>query len=249
MRSLLLLVFIPLMSYSGSLETCYRVFVLFLPVAESCVAYKQEGEKLTISSWVKTIVIGKIVHRVHNWGKSELEGFKPVYFELFQREGEYERDHYYHFNRKGVDYSIILFNDDEEREEIKRGFYESSVFLYDPFSASLALYLDTPNTRGGYIQLFYDEKIQNISYRTTGEEVIKVNGIEYSTWKVVLIPEIETKGTLKPRGKWLIWIDRVSLIPVRFEIKFNIGSAKVYLTSVRGDRKLLRTLKVLKRKM
>jgi len=60
---------------------------------------------------------------------------------------------------------------------------------------------------------------------------------------VVLIPEIDTKGTLKPIGNWYLWIDKLTLLPVMLQIKFNIGSAKVYLKSIRGDPKVLRNLK------
>ena len=230
-------------SFGGYLEACYRIYIIFVPVAESCVKYKNKKNELTISSWVKTVVIGKLFRRVHNWGTAQLVNLKPVYFELFQREGDFERDHHYHFRENGVEYSIIKFKGDEEREEITQGFYKSSVFLYDPFSASLIVYLSTPTMKEEYIQIFYDEKLQNIRYRTLRDESIEIDGVRYSTWKVVLIPEIDTKGTLKPIGNWYIWVDKLTLIPVLLEVKFNIGSAKAYLKSLRGDPKILRRLK------
>jgi len=243
MRSFPLLLLFFSTSFGGYLEACYRIYIIFIPVAESCVKYKNKENELTISSWVKTVVIGKLIRNVHNWGTAEIVNLKPVYFELFQREGDFERDHHYHFKKNGVEYSIIKFKGDEEREEITRGFYRSSVFLYDPFTASLLVYLKTPSRKLDYIQVFYDEKLQNIRYRTIGEEDIEIDGLRYSTWKVVLIPEIDTKGTLKPIGNWYLWIDKLTLLPVMLQIKFNIGSAKVYLKSIRGDPKVLRNLK------
>ena len=240
---LLLLLTAPLIALSQGLEACYRVYVLFLPVAESCVKYELAQEKLTVSSWVKTVNVGRFVRRVHNWGKVELVNFKPVYFELFQREGDYERDHYYHFTGKGVRYNIIKFPDDEEREEITTGFFPSPITLYDPFSASLILYLDTPNRKGANLSMFYDEKLQYIFYKTVGSEQIKVGDMEFRTWKVLLIPHIVTEGTLKPRGKWLLWIDQSTLIPVLLKVNFNVGSVKANITYMRGKRNLLRSLK------
>ncbi len=242
MKVLFLLLF-PLTVLSQGLEACYRVYVLFFPVAESCVKYEATGKKLIVSSWVKTINVGRFVKRVHNWGKVELVNMKPKYFELFQREGEYERDHYYHFTDKGVQYNIIKFPDDEEREEVEAGFFQSSSILYDPFSASVMLYLDTPNEKGSNISMFYDQKLQHVFYKTVGSESIKIDNLEFNTWKVLLVPHIVTEGTLKPKGKWFIWIDKSTLIPVLLKIHFNVGSVRASITYLRGKKSLLKSLK------
>jgi len=107
MRIFLVLFFICSTSLAGFLETCYKIYIAFLPVAESCITYKNKSNEVIISSWVKTIVIGRLVRKVHNWGEAKIINFKPIYFELFQREGGFERDHYYHFRNHGVEYSII----------------------------------------------------------------------------------------------------------------------------------------------
>jgi len=72
---------------------------------------------------------------------------------------------------------------------------------------------------------------------------IEISGKRYSTWKVLLIPEIETKGLLKPKGKWLVWVDKETNIPVKLSIKFTIGSADVVLEKSEGDLNLFKEVK------
>ncbi len=223
------------------LTTCYTIYFLLFPVAESCVTYKLEGLKTTISSWAKTVVIGKLVKRVHNWGKAELLGTKPVSFQLFQREGDFKRDHTYIFEERGVSYKIVRYG--SGGNEVKEGFFESSVLLLDPFTASLMVYIDTPNFVTSTLQLFYDAKVQQVSYRTVGKERVSVFGKSYDAWKVILIPSIETKGVLKPKGRWFLWIDRETLIPVKLKLGFTIGSVSVHLKEVKGNRRLLLRIK------
>jgi len=169
----------PILVSSATLETCYRVFFIFLPVAESCVKYSRNGEEIRIIPW-------------------------------------------------------------EEKEE---GFYASGEILYDPFSASLLIYLNTPSREGGSISLFYDGKVRKVTYRTVGEEEVEVFGRTYRTWKVVFNPEMETKGLLKPRGLWYAWIDKETNIPVRLKVSFTIGSAYIYLEKVKGRSGLLRDIR------
>ena len=241
MKLALIALLLPLITLSKELETCYKVYFWFFPVAESCVEYSLNGKKLRIKSWAKTIVVGRLVKRVNSWGESTLEGLKPVSFALFQREGSFIRDHIYFFKRHGIDYKIVRHK--RGKEEVKEGFFESSVYLFDPFSTSLLIYIDTPNYEGSTINVFYDEKIQNVRYRTVGEGTIEVLGKDYPTWKVLLVPEIDTKGMLKPRGKWFAWIDKNTNIPVKLRVSFTIGSAEVLLYKVRGEEKLLLEVK------
>jgi hypothetical protein len=236
MRPLLVILLLSLSSLSRELETCYRIYFWFLPVAKSCVNYSIQGDTLRIKSWAKTIVIGRLVKRVNSWGEAVLVDLKPRSFLLFQREGTFIRDHTYLFEERGIRYRIVRYKGKEEK--VKEGFFESSVYLFDPFSTSLLVYIDTPNFEGGTVNMFYDEKIQNVYYRTIGEEDITLSGVRYSTWKVLLIPEIETKGILKPKGKWLVWVDKETNVPVKLKIGFTIGSAVVVLDTMKGDRKL-----------
>ncbi len=240
MKLLLTLVLVPLMGWSSSLETCYRVFFLFLPVARSCVEYIREGDRITVKSWAKTVVVGRLVKRVNSWGEAHIVSMKPRLFLLFQREGSYVRDHRYTFRSDGVEYSIVRHR--KEGKEVREGFYRSGHPLYDPFSVSLIIYVRTPS-REEEIPMFYDEKVRGVRYRTIGEEDVDVFGKVYRTWKVIFRPEIETKGLLKPRGVWYAWIDKETNIPVRLKVSFTVGTVYVYLEGVKGNRKLLREIK------
>ncbi len=234
---LLILLILPLTVLSKELTTCYSIYFLVFPVAESCVTYVYKGSKIAIKSWAKTVVVGRLVKRVNSWGEAEIIGLRPITFRLFQREGNFKRDHSYVFGNEGVIYRIIRYK--KEGKEVKEGVYESTVVLVDPFTASLLVYIDTPNFVDSTIPIFYDAKVQQIIYRTVGEERVDVFDRTYDTWKVILIPKIETEGVLKPKGKWVLWIDKKTLIPVRLKIGFTIGSAHVYLKKIRGDRDLL----------
>jgi len=139
MKVLLSLLF-PLLVFSKELETCYRVYFWFFPVAESCVDYTLNGDELKIRSWAKTIVVGKLVKRVHSWGEATLYSLKPRKFALFQREGNFIRDHVYLFLERGVRYKIVRHK--REEKKVKEGFFESSVYLFDPFSTSFLVYRD-----------------------------------------------------------------------------------------------------------
>ena len=241
MKLFLLILFLPALIFSKELETCYRVYFWFFPVADSCVEYSQKGRTVRIRSWAKTVVVGRLVKRVNSWGEATLINLKPSTFSLYQREGSYIRDHIYIFEDQGISYRIVRYKRD--REEVKEGFYESSVYLFDPFSTSFMVYIDTPNYGGGFIKVFYDGKEQSVRYRTVGEEKVKVYGKVYRTWKVLLHPDIETKGLLKPKGEWYIWVDKETNIPVKLKVKFTIGGVDILLNKVKGYRKLLLEVK------
>ncbi|MDQ7082907.1 MAG: DUF3108 domain-containing protein [Aquificota bacterium] len=241
MKLLFLILLLPTLILSRELETCYRVYFWFLPVAESCVEYSKKGKTVRIRSWAKTVVVGRLVKRVNSWGEATLIDLRPSTFSLYQREGSYIRDHIYIFEKRGISYRIVRYKRD--KKEVKEGFYESSVYLFDPFSTSFMVYIDTPNYRGGFIKVFYDGKEQSVRYRTMGEEKVEVLGRVYRTWKVVLLPDIETKGLLKPRGEWHIWVDKDTNIPVKLRVKFTIGSADILLSRMKGYRKLLLEVK------
>ncbi len=238
---LLLLLFPSLFLWSASLEACYRVFFLFIPVAESCVNYIRDGDEIRVRPWARTAVIGRLVKRVDSRGESVLVGLQPNLFVFFQREGPYVRDHEYLFREGGVEYTIVRHRD--KGKEVKKGFFPSRGTLYDPFGVSLLIYLDTPNTRGGSVLMFYDEKVRKVDYRTVGEEEVEVFGRVYETWKVRFSPEMETRGLLKPKGIWYAWIDKETNIPVLLKVGFTIGSAYIYLERLKGDRRLLKEIK------
>ena len=236
-----LLILIPILIHAKELETCYRVYFWFFPVAESCVLYSKKGEELKIKSWAKTVVVGRIAKPVNSWGEATLFRLRPKSFSLYQREGSLIRDHLYLFGEKGVEYRIVKYK--ERKKSVKEGFFKSSVYLFDPFSTSLLVYLDTPNFKGGTIMIFYDGKVQSVDYRTIGEEKVDVMKRVYYTWKVLLVPKIDTKGMLKPKGKWYIWVDKETSIPVMLRVGFTIGNASIYLRDLRGDRNLIKEVK------
>ena len=237
MKTLLFLL-VPSILVGKELTACYEVYFSFIPVAESCVIYSEEGNRFRVKAWAKTKTVARIVKPVNSWGRSELVNMKVRGFTLFQREGSYVRYHSYTFESKGIRYRIVRYK--KEGDTVKEGFFTTSSYLLDPFSATLLIYIDTPNFRGGALPVFYDAKIQSIKYRTLGEEDIEVFGKKYRTWKVLLVPEFDTKGLLRPKGEWHLWVDKDTSVPVKLDVGFSIGRVKVYLKRIDGYRMLLK---------
>ncbi len=241
MRKLLLTLLFPLLAFSSQLEVCYKVYFWFLPVAKSCVTYLQEGRVVKIKSWAKTIFVGKLVKSVNSWGESRTLNVKPYLFALYQREGSFIRDHFYYFREGGIEYRIVRYKGGKKFE--KKGFFPTKESLHDPFSTSLYVYADTPNRAGNELRMFYDEKVQRVTYRTVGEEKVEIEGKSYNCWKVLLKPHIKTKGILKPKGEWFIWVDRETNIPVQLKAVFSVGTVWVKMESTKGDRQLIKRIR------
>ena len=241
MKNFLFLLLFPLSVFASQLEVCYKVYFWFLPVAKSCVTYLQKGKVVKIKSWAKTVFVGKLVKPVNSWGESHTVNVKPYLFALYQREGSYIRDHFYYFGEEGIEYRIVRYKGGKRFE--KKGFFPTKESLHDPFSTSLYVYADTPNRAEKELRMFYDEKVQRVTYRTVGEERVKIGNRTYNCWKVLLKPHIKTKGILKPKGKWFIWVDKETNIPVQLKAVFSVGTVWVKVESVKGDKRLIKKVR------
>jgi len=73
-----------------------------------------------------------------------------------------------------------------------------------------------------------------------GEEEIKVPAGNYYARVVDVSPNVETRGLLRPKGRWKLWIEKDNLFPVRMQLFFVLGSVRALLEEVKGDRELLR---------
>ncbi|MDW8066604.1 MAG: DUF3108 domain-containing protein [Aquificaceae bacterium] len=231
------------LAFSGELKACYRAYLLFMPVAETCITYKREGQHLRTDSFVRTINVGKIVKRVYNKGGAtvELPELKPKHFVYYQEEGEFKRYQEYKFLNsriKVLEINYVKLSDEVERREEKE--YEYRGFV-DPYTASLILYRDSAKSEQGTIRMFYDDKEYWLPYSVKGRERVETPSGSYYARKVEVRPNIETKGLLKPKGVWYLWIDEETNLPVRMELKFVIGSASAKLERLEGDKNLLNT--------
>lgn len=234
------------LSFSQELKACYRAYLFFFPVAETCITYKQENNHLKTESFVRTINIGKLVKRVYNRGGAtiNLPDIKPKHFVYYQEEGEFKRYQEYIFNHKirVKEIKYVKLSDEIEKKEEKE--YEYRGFV-DPYTASLILYKDSSKINQGTVKMFYDDKEYLLPYSVKGTEIIETPSGKFKARKVEVYPNIETKGLLKPKGLWYLWIDEETNVPVRMELKFVIGSASARLEKIEGDRYLLK--RVLKR--
>ncbi|MEN3027725.1 MAG: DUF3108 domain-containing protein [Aquificaceae bacterium] len=228
-------------SFAGELKACYRAYLVFLPVAETCIDYRKEAHLLKMESFVRTINVGKVVKRVYNRGGAwvDLPEIKPRYFFYHQEEGEFKRYQEYRFENgriKVKEVHYVKLSEEVERKEEKE--YEYRGFV-DPYTASLLLYRDSARVGQGTVKMFYDDKEYWLPYSLKGRERVETPAGSFMTRKIEVHPNVETKGLLKPKGVWYLWVDEETNLPVKMELSFRIGSASARLEKLEGDRKLL----------
>jgi hypothetical protein len=238
-----------LLSKAGELKACYRAYLFFMPVAETCINYREEREILHTESWVRTINIGKLVKRVYNRGsaKIDLKLLEPKHFVYYQEEGEFKRYQEYIFNNGKIRVIEVKYKgltEEVERQEEKLYDYKGFV---DPYTASLILYRESTVKDKGTVKMFYDDREYWLPYAVVGRETLKTPAGIFNTRVVEVQPNIETKGLLKPKGKWILWIDESTDLPIRMELKFVIGSASARIERIEGDRDILRRTLTVKR--
>ncbi|MCX8076096.1 MAG: DUF3108 domain-containing protein [Aquificaceae bacterium] len=237
------------LSLAGELKACYKAYLGLFPVAETCISYKRENSNLKVESYAHTINVGKVVKRVYNkgWALVELPDFNPKLFFYHQEEGEFKRRQEYKFVNgkiKVLEVHYIKLSEEVERKEEKE--YEYRGFV-DPYTASLLLYRESSKVGSGTIKMFYDDKEYWLPYGVKGREKVSVPAGTFNTRKVEVHPNVETKGLLRPKGVWYIWVDEEMNIPVKMELKFRIGSAVAKLEKLEGNRKLFEELLSAKR--
>ncbi|WP_448587833.1 DUF3108 domain-containing protein [Thermocrinis sp.] len=231
-----ILLLLPISLLASELTLCYKAYFSFIPVARTCITYAQETDQLKVSSWVRTISVGGLVKRVYNHGYAtvQIEGLKPLEFFYHQEEGGFKRRQHYLFKNSKIQVKethYIELTDEVERVEERVYSYEG---YPDPYTASLILYKNS--SQNGSIKMFYDDKKYQIPYFVVGEEDMG----SYHARVVEVKPNIKTKGLLKPRGNWRLWLDKEHLFPVKMQLLFVIGSVRAVLEEVRGDKELLR---------
>ncbi len=231
------------LSTAQELKACYRAYLFFMPVAETCITYKTEKDALRAESFVRTINIGRLVKRVYNKGGAviKLPDLSPMHFVYYQEEGEFKRYQEYSFTEdkiKVLEIKYVKLTNEIEKKEEKEYGYKGYV---DPYTAAVILYRESEKLDKGTIKMFYDDKEYLLPYKVVGVENIETPLGNFNTRKVEVYPNIETKGLLKPKGTWYLWIDQKTNLPIRMELKFVIGSASARLERVEGDENLLKT--------
>ncbi|MCX7769850.1 MAG: DUF3108 domain-containing protein [Proteobacteria bacterium] len=243
----LLLLFISLNnSHASSLTACYDVKVFFFKVGESCITYSLINKNLLrINSHMKTVNIGSLAKRIYDYGSSEanLDHFSPQKFVFHQEEGTFKRYQEYIFKEDKIYVTERKFkklSSEIEKEENK--IYKHSG-EFDPYIAALFLFKNFKNIQSGIIPIFYDDRFYRIPWQVLEKITIKTSNGEAKCQKVIIKPQIKGKGLLQPKGEWFLYIDEDTLIPLKMEIGFIIGSVKVELVNIEGDKKLLTNLK------
>jgi len=238
---LLLLLFAFLFSYGAEVTYCQKAYYFIFPVGYSCATYKLEGDKLLLEGWTKSSFLGSVVKKLEV--KSTSHSRKDLTSERFFVELKtptVRKVHRYAFEGNKVFYEIVVEEEGKERQ-VKRGELVVSSPV-DPFLAGILLYL-TADEKKRRLKFFYDGREQEVLYQVVGEEKLERIGREWDTYKVLVEPKVKTSGFLVPKGKWLVWIDKKTRLPVRLKIAFTIGSANVWIDKLEGEEDFLNLLK------
>lgn len=179
---------------------------------------------------------------MYNYGYAIIsaKNLMPKEFFYHQEEGEFKRKQHYIFKNSRIyvkETHYVKLTDKVEREEERVYPFDG---YPDPYTASLVLYKNSIQNGEGVIKMFYDDRKYHIPYKVVGEEEIKVPAGNYYARVVDVTPNVETKGLLRPKGRWKLWIEKDNLFPVRMQLFFVLGSVRALLEEVKGDRELLR---------
>jgi hypothetical protein len=233
------LIFLYFIANIEELKTCYKAYFIFFPIAQICIGYKKDGENFVISSLAKTLSFGNIVKKVHNFGWSiiDLQELKPKKFFYHQDEIGFRRDQYYIFKGNKIYVKKVIYARKEKTEEF--GEFLNDGFV-DPHTASLILYKEATKYENGILKIFYEDKYYYISYNLVGEEIVSSRLGNFKSKIVEVGADVETKGPIKPKEKWLVWLDKENLFPVKMQLNFTLGSLKVEIEKIEGDASLLK---------
>ncbi len=226
----------------NNLTTCYKAYFILFPIAQICIGYKREKENLIISSIARTVSFGNIVKRIYNFGWSIIyeKELKPKKFFYHQDEIGFKRDQYYIFKDGKIYVKKILYSQKENDgniEDFKE--YPQDDFL-DPHTASITLYREAMKHQNGIIKMFYEDKYYYISFRAIREDIVKSELGNFKTKVIEVEADVETKGPIKPKGKWLLWLDIDKTFPVKMQLNFTLGSLKVEIEKIEGEANLLK---------
>ncbi len=228
--------------HSRELTACYKAYFFIFPVARSCITYKVKGGLLEIKSFVKTVGVGRLAHKVNNRGGVviKLASLNPEHFFFHQEEGRFKRSMVYYFNDKDNSIRIKVtkyIGLTDEIEEVVDEIHSYDGYK-DPFTASIDLYTEVGTKKKGYLKVFYDGEKYKIPYFIIGEVVVAGREV----WLVEVEPDIKTEGLMKPKGKWYLWIDKRRRLPLKMELGFTLGSTLVELESIRGEEDVISEL-------
>jgi hypothetical protein len=236
------LIFLYFIANVSELKTCYKAYFFFFPIAQICIGYKKDGENFVISSLAKTLSFGNIVKKVYNFGWSiiDLKELKPKKFFYHQDEIGFRRDQYYIFKGDKIYVKKVIYS----RKGNKGNTEEFGEFLnddfVDPHTASLILYKEATRNENGILKIFYEDRYYYISYNSVGEEIVDSRLGNFRSKIVEVGADVETRGPIKPKEKWLVWLDKENLFPVKMQLNFTLGNLKVEIEKIEGDANLLK---------
>lgn len=222
----------PRLSLSQTTTLCFDVKIFIFKVGESCITYKYSGNEILIESFMKTVNIGSMAKRVNDNGYAiaTREGLLSKKFVFYQEEGNFKRYQSYDFEVDKIKVRETKYKG--LSSEIEKD--ENKIYQYtgqrDPYTLALFLFQEIFKSEKGLLNLFYDDKSYKIPYEVLKDETILLNDNKFDTKKVMIKPEIKGKGLLRPKGKWFIWIDKKTKLPVKMSVGFIIGSVDVVLT-------------------
>ncbi len=192
-------------------EVCYKVEYFFIDVAQVCISYEKDKEKISSKVKAETTGIIKLFRNIKYRGFSiTREDFKPEKFYFFQKEKKLNIIHSYEFKDNKVLYQKKVNN-----KTLKKVIPLKEKIL-EPFSAGLYLFEKVKKQKegSGILKIFFNGEIQNIKYK------IKEN-------KIIIKPDIKIEGIIKPTGNWEIKFNEGEKYPEEMVIRIRIGKVRL----------------------
>lgn len=222
-----------------ALKVCYDASFLF-KVGESCIEYQidQNGDLQVQSHQYTTGTMAGLYpleQKVVAYLSPDRLSSKSLFF--FEKNKWKTLTHHYSFSEQ-VEYTIQKFKHENQKVSHKNG-KKSSEGCYDPTGA--VLYVQgMDDSKTGDIKAFFEGKHFPVSYRFKKNKNVEVNGEDKNCRVVDFKIPLKSSSMISPSGKWRLFIDEETRIIMRLELLFPLGKAVLKVTSITGDKMLLR---------
>ncbi len=192
-------------------EVCYSVEYYFIDVAEICIDFQEKNKRIYSKIKGETVGFVKLFKDIKYQGFSEAnKNFRPKYFYFFQKEKSLKIIHEYVFEKNTVMYKKSK-NNKTYRKEIKL----TDKNIFEPFTAGYYLFKHIKEDKKGTLKIFFNGKIQLVRF-----------DIKKSERKILLKPNVDIEGIIKPAGEWEMLFGK-DIYPVEIKAKIRIGEIKI----------------------
>ena len=187
-------------------KICFDVEYFFIKIAEVCIKYEKDKDKLKTYVEASTVGIVKLFKDISYKGYAISDkNFQPKEFYLYQKERQLLVIYRYNFNKNQI-LSEKIKNSSKTQKIIKI----NDKNFFDPFTASYLILNELINEK---IKIFFEDQIYEVKILKKKVENKKIIKIDPS--------KIKAEGIIKPTGKWKIIYDNGKLKDIKVRIRIG----------------------------